>query len=171
MFWITEHALIVCKHQLGKVQNAPTQDLVTIATRRVLVATDPEAALHLGLPELRPDHQALHDDAQGPARLFDMDPHRRQPLCLDTVTGYTDGTPPGVVEYVVSEAGQAWIEEDALMSISLRGRAWRFAFPGDAAPGHGGLGVSPTGAIETVGEAEAVRQAILMLSPRVRASV
>ena len=49
------------------------------------------------------------------------------------------------------------------MSISLRGRAWRFAFPGDAAPGHGGLGVSPTGAIETVGEAEAVRQAILML--------
>ena len=37
MLWITEDALVVCKHQLGKVTNLPSQDLVTIDSRRVLV--------------------------------------------------------------------------------------------------------------------------------------
>ena len=34
-------------------------------------------------------------------------------LCLDTVTGYTDGTPPGVVMYVVRLAGQKFVSEMA----------------------------------------------------------
>jgi hypothetical protein len=32
-------------------------------------------------------------------------------LCLDTVTGFTDGTPPGVVMYVVRDAGQNFVSE------------------------------------------------------------
>ena len=42
MHWLTEDALVVCKHQLGKVANAPSQNFVRIDARRVLVDSDPE---------------------------------------------------------------------------------------------------------------------------------
>jgi hypothetical protein len=32
-------------------------------------------------------------------------------VCLDTVTGRTDGTPPGVVDYVVATPGQPFVGE------------------------------------------------------------
>jgi hypothetical protein len=32
-------------------------------------------------------------------------------VCLDTVTGLTDGTPPGIVTYKVRHAGQALVSE------------------------------------------------------------
>jgi hypothetical protein len=32
-------------------------------------------------------------------------------MCLDTVNGLTDGTPPGVVEYKVRHAGQELVTE------------------------------------------------------------
>ena len=111
MFWITEDALIVCKHQLGKVQNAPTQDLVTIATRRVLVATDPEARSISGCPNYGPTIKPCTTTLKVRHGYSTWIRILGKTLCLDTVTGYTDGTPPGVVEYVVSEAGQGWIEE------------------------------------------------------------
>lgn len=31
-------------------------------------------------------------------------------LCLDTVEGFTDGTPPGAVKYTVRSAGQTFVE-------------------------------------------------------------
>jgi len=34
-------------------------------------------------------------------------------ICLDTITGLTDGTPPGTVKYKVNEPGQPFIEEIA----------------------------------------------------------
>jgi hypothetical protein len=32
-------------------------------------------------------------------------------VCLDTITGLTDGTPPGKVMYVVRDAGQEFVSE------------------------------------------------------------
>ncbi len=32
-------------------------------------------------------------------------------VCLDTVTGLTDGTPPGTVKYEVRDPGQRLVEE------------------------------------------------------------
>jgi hypothetical protein len=32
-------------------------------------------------------------------------------VCLDTVTGFTDGTPPGVVKYIVRHPGQKFVNE------------------------------------------------------------
>jgi hypothetical protein len=34
-------------------------------------------------------------------------------VCLDTVTGLTDGTPPGLVKYKVNNAGQPSVREDS----------------------------------------------------------
>ena len=50
MRWLTEDARLVCKHQMGKVQVVPTQSLVTIGGRRVLVAPDPEGRPINGCP-------------------------------------------------------------------------------------------------------------------------
>ena len=33
-------------------------------------------------------------------------------ICLDTVTGLTDGTPPGIVKYIVNAAGQQWVVQE-----------------------------------------------------------
>jgi len=34
-------------------------------------------------------------------------------VCLDTITGLTDGTPPGLVKYKVNNAGQPFVQEAA----------------------------------------------------------
>ena len=39
---MTEDAIVLCTHQLGNVENQPSQTLVTIDGRRVLVDNDPE---------------------------------------------------------------------------------------------------------------------------------
>jgi hypothetical protein len=33
-----------------------------------------------------------------------------RPVCLESVTGFTDGTPPGVVKYKVNAPGQSLVE-------------------------------------------------------------
>lgn len=111
MLWLTEDALIVCKHQLGKVTNTPTQDWVRIAGRRVLVATDPEGRPISGCPNYGPSIKPCTTTLKVQAGYSGWIRIGGRALCLDTVTGYTDGTPPGVVKYVVNAAGQPWVEE------------------------------------------------------------
>jgi hypothetical protein len=109
MYWITEDAQVVCNHKLGKVQNRPSQDLVTIARRRVLVATDPEHCAIGGCPNLGPGIQPCLTTLQvqrGYSDWIRIDGH---PLCLDTLAGFTNGTPPGAVLYVVDQPGQTWV--------------------------------------------------------------
>ena len=49
MDWLTEDARLACEHG-GSVSNAPTNKLVRIANRRVLVATNPEGRSITGCP-------------------------------------------------------------------------------------------------------------------------
>jgi len=46
----------------------------------------------------------------GYSNLVRIDQHR---VCLDTVTGLTDGTPPGIVVYTVRDPGQPFVTERA----------------------------------------------------------
>jgi hypothetical protein len=34
-------------------------------------------------------------------------------VCLETVTGLTDGTPPGTVKYLVRDPGQGFVQDAA----------------------------------------------------------
>ena len=43
MKWMTEDAIVLCTHQLGTVGNQPSQGLVTVDGRKVLVDNDPES--------------------------------------------------------------------------------------------------------------------------------
>jgi hypothetical protein len=111
MFFLTEDAVVVCQHELGIVQNVPSQSLVTIANRRVLVENDPEGRTIKGCPNMglgiRPCLTTLKATA-GYSDLIRIDGRR---VCLDTITGLTDGTPPGLVKYKVNNAGQPFVQE------------------------------------------------------------
>jgi len=111
MRWLTEDAVLVCAHETGLVGIVATQDLVSIERRRVLVATDPEGRPIVGCPNVGPTIKpctATLKVKQGYSALLRID---GRPVCLDTVTGLTDGTPPGTVEYKVRRSGQDLVEE------------------------------------------------------------
>jgi hypothetical protein len=107
---LTEDAGLFCKHGPGKVSIQPIQSLVTVEGRKVLVEPDPVGRPISGCPSVVPFKPCLTTLAvQKGYSLFIRIEDRR--LCLDTVTGYTDGTPPGVVMYVVRFAGQEFVSE------------------------------------------------------------
>lgn len=111
MHWITEDAQVQCTHQLGKVTNLPSQDLVTVQARRVLVQPDPVGRTIAGCPNIgvgiKPCTATLVVQ-RGYSEWIRID---GQAVCLDSVTGFTDGTPPGVVKYEVAAPGQTWIAQ------------------------------------------------------------
>jgi hypothetical protein len=111
MFFITEDAKITCKHPGALVQNVPSQNWFTIANRRVLVETDPEGRTIKGCVNsgfgIKPCTTALKVSA-GYSDLIRIGGKR---LCLDTVTGFTDGTPPGLYKYIVIDPGQPFVQE------------------------------------------------------------
>lgn len=106
---LTEDAKLYCKHG-GHVTNKPSQVLVTIAGRRVLVEKDPEGRSIVACPLTVPFKPCLTTLVvqEGYSTLIRIDGHRAS---LDTVTGLTDGTPPGVVKYVVRTPGQDFVAE------------------------------------------------------------
>ncbi|SRR6266542_4326384 len=113
MRWLTEDAVIECLHIQGLSAKRPSQDLVTIAGRKVLVDDDPEGRAITGCPmygaTVKPCQRTLKVDA-GYSDFLRVDGKR---ICLDTVTGLTDGTPPGVVKYRVRTPGQELVSEVA----------------------------------------------------------
>lgn len=112
MLLLNEDAVLVCKHELGRVSIAATQSLVTIGGKRVLVEPNPERRGISFCPNygitVKPCTLTLAVE-QGYSSLLRIQGKR---VCLDTVKGLTDGTPPGVVEYKVRSAGQEFVFEE-----------------------------------------------------------
>lgn len=111
MYLLTENARLVCSHELGSVKIAFSQALVTILEQRVLVESDPEGRTISGCPNVGPGIKACGltlKVRKGYSDLLRIEGHR---ICLDTVTGLTDGTPPGAVTYTVNNPGQNLVEE------------------------------------------------------------
>jgi hypothetical protein len=110
---LTEDAVLVCAHELGKVMILASQGLVTIAGRKVLVETDPEGKLIASCPNVGPTIKPCTNTLKvqtGYSTFMRVDGRR---ICLDTVTGLTDGTPPGVVTYHVVRPGQDLVAGNA----------------------------------------------------------
>ena len=88
-----------------------TQGLVTIGHRPVLVATDPESRPIVGCPTVGPSIKPCTSTLpvqQGYSTFIRI---QGRAVCLDTVTGLTDGTPPGTVKYKVRSSGQQFVSE------------------------------------------------------------
>jgi hypothetical protein len=113
MLWLTEDARLVCKHELGIVSIEATQEWVTVESRKVLVDDNPEQRSISGCPNIsvtiKPCNKTLRVQ-HGYSDLLRIDTKR---VCLDSVRGLTDGTPPGTVEYKVRHAGQDLVSEAA----------------------------------------------------------
>lgn len=110
MRWLTEDAILVCDHG-GKIAIVPTQTLVRIAGRRVLVAPDPEGRSIAACPNVNPviglrpcvTTLKVKSGYSGFIRIAG------RAVSLDSVSGLTDGSPPGTVRYTVVAPGQALV--------------------------------------------------------------
>jgi hypothetical protein len=110
MLVLTEDAKLFCKHGPGKVAIKTSQGLVMVEGRKVLVEKDPEGCAITGCPSTVPFKPCTTTLAvlKGYSGFIRIDGRR---ICLDTVTGLTDGTPPGIVKYEVRSAGQSFVSE------------------------------------------------------------
>lgn len=111
MRWLTEDAVLVCAHETGIVGIAATQNLVTIEGRRVLVATNPEGRPIVGCPNVGPTIKPCTSTLKVQQGYSPFIRVNGRSVCLDTVTGLTDGTPPGTVKYKVRSPGQQLVAE------------------------------------------------------------
>ena len=111
MKFLTQDALLVCDHRTGVVHTRPTQHFVTINRRLILVEHDPAAKQITGCANvgatIKPCTATLAVTA-GYSGFIRIDGRR---VCLDTITGLTDGTPPVAVKYLVVDPGQRLVEE------------------------------------------------------------
>ena len=108
---VTEDADLRCAHQLGRVSIAAGQDWVRIEGRKVLVAHDPVSRSIAGCPNYGPTIKPCTTTLavqRGYSTLVRIDGCQ---VCLDTVTGITDGTPPGTVKYQVRDSGQGFVRQ------------------------------------------------------------
>jgi len=111
LLWLTEEAVILCDHATGKVTLEPRQDWVTIAGQSVLVADDPQGRKIAGCSNINvpggilPCRTTLRVQA-GYSTFISIDGNA---VCLETITGATDGTPQGAYKYTVKTPGQDWI--------------------------------------------------------------
>lgn len=109
---LTLEAKLVCKHVTGVVQ-FPThhQDLVRIEGQPVLVENDPRAKLITGCANLgmtiKPCQLTVSVE-KGYSELIRIQGRK---VCLEPISGLTDGTPPGTVKYVVQSPGQNFVSE------------------------------------------------------------
>ncbi|XOZ34495.1 hypothetical protein ACMDCT_04495 [Halomonadaceae bacterium KBTZ08] len=103
---LTEDADLRCAHDMGKVAIIPGQNWVRVNNRCLLVERDPEGRPIAGCPNAGPTIKpctATLPVETGYSSLVRINGRR---VCLDTVTGLTDGTPPGTVKYDVHDSGQ-----------------------------------------------------------------
>ena len=110
---ITNEAVLVCDHVLGTVSNKPSQGWATINGSAILVEADPAGRTISSCPNvgatIKPCQLTL-PVLEGYSGFIRINGKR---VCLDTVTGLTDGTPPGTVDYSVSTPGQNFVEATA----------------------------------------------------------
>lgn len=111
MYWLSRNALLVCSHESGFVGIIASQNLVKVDGVPVLVERDPEGRPIAGCPWLQPGLKPCTSTLpveQGYSPSIRIDGRR---VCLDTVNGLTDGTPPGTFKYTVRNPGQSLVSE------------------------------------------------------------
>ncbi|MBN1983468.1 MAG: hypothetical protein JW795_18165 [Chitinivibrionales bacterium] len=110
--FVVEQALLRCNHKTGTVSIQASQSFVFIKGQKVLVEPD---TLHRPISlcnnvgiNIKPCTSTVTvSDGYSP---FIRIGGRR--VCLDTITGLTDGTVPGTVHYSVVNPGQSFVRED-----------------------------------------------------------
>ncbi|HWA89860.1 MAG TPA: hypothetical protein VG889_07485 [Rhizomicrobium sp.] len=114
MRWLTEDATLACEHG-GTISIKTSQDFVRIEKKRVLIEPNPEGRSIGGCPNSNPvagirSCLTTLKVRQGYSDFVRIAGHA---VCLDSIQGLTDGTPPGIVAYKVRAPGQKFVEASA----------------------------------------------------------
>lgn len=109
--WLTEDVDVRCTHQLGKAPQQASQRWVTIARRPILVSPDPVGRSIGGCPNIgvaiKPCNTTLPIQ-HGKSTFISID---KKLVVRADLTGFTDGTPPGLVRYKVVAPAQDLVGE------------------------------------------------------------
>jgi hypothetical protein len=111
MEWIILESLIKCDHD-GRVQNIAVQQWVTIEQVPVLVDADPEGRGIVACPNYGPTIKPCVTTLAvgvGYSTFIRVDGQR---TVLSNLDGLTDGTPPGLVHYRVTDPRQLLVRAD-----------------------------------------------------------
>lgn len=108
---LTDKAVLVCEHENGLVQIRASQTLVAVERQPVLVETNPEGRPIKGCSNVGPTIKPCTTTLAVKKGYSDLLRIGGRRVCLDTVTGLTDGTPPGAVMYHVRKPGQNFVAE------------------------------------------------------------
>ncbi|MFN8530509.1 MAG: hypothetical protein U0670_18045 [Anaerolineae bacterium] len=106
---LTAQAMLPCTHETGITSNNPSQKWVTIQQSPVLVEPDPVGWTIKGCSNVvmqKPCTTTLRVLA-GYSTFIKVN---GMAVCLDTLTGITDGTPPGAAYYKVRRPGQDFVQ-------------------------------------------------------------
>jgi len=106
---LTEDAVVRCPHGAG-VGIVPTQTLVRIGGRQVLVDDNPEnrpitMCPNMTLSGIKPCNKSLRPE-RGYSTFIKID---GRAVVLDSLSGLTDGTPPASWKYLVVGPGQDFV--------------------------------------------------------------
>lgn len=107
---LTKDARIVCDHRTGIVQVDATQNFVTINGRPILVEHDPASKRIAGCANIVATIKPCTLTLVVLAGYSDFVRIGGRRICLDPITGFTDGTPPAAVKYLVERPGQEFVE-------------------------------------------------------------
>lgn len=109
---LTLEARLVCRHITGVVQFfTHHQDWVRIAGHPVLVENDPRVKVIAGCANFGATIKPCQMTVTVEKGYSDFIRIQGRKVCLDTITGLTDGTPPGSVKYIVQYPGQSFVSE------------------------------------------------------------
>lgn len=100
-----------CGHD-GVVANVASQQWVRIVGSPVLVDHDPEGRSIAMCPNISLNYKPCTSTLAVRRGYSDFLRIGGRRVCLDTVVGFTDGTPPGAVDYDVRDPGQSLVGSD-----------------------------------------------------------
>lgn len=110
---LTQDATLVCRHESGKVslpitmQRYVTVQGVPVLVRGDLVPRPIGGCANMG-PTIKPCALTVNV-TRGYSDFVRID---GRPICLESLVGITDGTPPAGVEYHVRTPGQSLVESE-----------------------------------------------------------
>ena len=111
MKWLTDLALVNCSHQTGTVTLAASQTWVKANGGNVLVFGDLEGKSIAGCSNYGTNVKPCTTTLVTTAGISSFIRINGVPVLRDDATGYTDGTAPSSVTYVVNDDGQHLVDE------------------------------------------------------------
>ena len=109
---LNAEAIVKCDHD-GEVEQVPTQELVYVDDIQFLVHEDPEKREIQHCPNFGPNAKPCKNTLKVREGYSTLVFIQDRCMVLDSLKGYTDGTPPGAVDYTVRDPGQEWVGSDA----------------------------------------------------------